>query len=70
MVFSIQVKYSIDITSYYLAISFQTKNLVEIIKAITTQIKTPRVELVNRKKLAPSLAISLNEETTELKGKE
>ena len=70
MVFSIQVKYSIDTTSCYLAISFQTKNFVEITKAITTQIKTPRVELVSRKKLAPSLAISLNEETIELKGKE
>ena len=54
----------------YLATSFQTKNLIEIKKAIITQITRPSVEVLKEKRLAPSLAISLNEETTELSGKE
>ena len=39
-------------------------------KAISTHINIPIVELLNDKKLAPSFAISRNEDTTELKGKE
>ena len=54
----------------YLATSFQTKNLIEIKKAIITQITNPMVEALKEKRLAPSLAISLKEETTELSGKE
>ena len=52
----------------YLATSFQTKNLIEIKKAIITQITSPIVEALKEKRLAPSLAISLREETTELSG--
>ena len=54
----------------YLATSFQTKNLIEIKKAIITQMTSPIVEVLKEKRLAPSLAISLKEETTELRGKE
>ena len=54
----------------YLATSFQTKNLIEIKKAIITQITRPSVEVLKEKRLAPSLAISLKEETTELSGRE
>ena len=54
----------------YLATSFQTKNLIEIKKAIITQMTSPMVEALKEKRLAPSLAISLKEETTELSGKE
>ena len=54
----------------YLAPSFQTKNLIEIKKAIITQMTSPIVEVLKEKRLAPSLAISLKEETTELSGKE
>ena len=54
----------------YLATSFHTKNLIEIKKAIITQMNSPMVEALKEKRLAPSLAISLKEETTELSGKE
>ena len=54
----------------YLATSFQTKNLIEIKKAIITQMTSPIVEALKEKRLTPSLAISLREETTELSGKE
>ena len=54
----------------YLATSFHTKNLIEIKKAIITQMTSPMVEALKEKRLAPSLAISLKEETTELSGKE
>ena len=54
----------------YLATSFQTKNLIEIKKAIITQMISPMVEALKEKRLAPSLAITLKEETTELSGKE
>ena len=54
----------------YLATSFQTKNLIEIKKAIITQMTSPIVEVLKEKRLAPSLAISLKEDTTELSGKE
>ena len=54
----------------YLATSFQTKNLIEIKKAIITQMTSPNVGVLKEKRLAPSLAISLKEETTELSGKE
>ena len=55
---------------FYLATSFHTKNLVEIKKAAITHNTIPIVELVKEKKLDPSLAISLNAETIELKGRE
>ena len=54
----------------YLATSFQTKSLIEIKIAIITQMTSPMVEALKEKRLAPSLAISLKEETTELSGKE
>tara|TARA_B100001758_G_scaffold219312_1_gene207334 strand:+ start:956 stop:1147 length:192 start_codon:yes stop_codon:yes gene_type:complete len=39
-------------------------------KEMRTQINTPIVEVLNAIKLTPSFAISLREETTELKGSE
>ena len=41
-----------------------------MMNAIITQSNTPIVGLPNKKKEEPSLAISLNDATTELKGNE